>query len=352
MKQLLTNLLFLAVTVFAGEAQNDSDIYKYAVDVDADERYAECRSGMMGDVSNDFNPSVYHGSDGRTNIYFKLLSHEDYESHPVNLAEIKITFDNGRAITFASAHYTISDDLSRMKIQMLNVTAEQLSLFATRDIVAWTMDGHTISIKSPTAGMFAAMFKAVKLREVNGHPIAMCDAEPTEPIGGRHHLCLSVVPPDSTIKPHGMLLSPDQWRRLKDKEKYEKQSLLINYDKNRCFFVDYYDRYDECGYPDWFTAVEMYGDRFPTALMGAILSQTTELRAVACAFGGDNYGNYYWTSTICNDSDGSEAYVFCPAIPDAPIDRQNMTEPTNAGVVLVDIPFEETYDYYLSDTLQ
>lgn len=352
MKQLLTNFLFLTAAAFAGMAQNDSDIYKYAVDVDADERYAECWSGMMGDVSNDFNPSVYHGADGRTNIYFKLLSHEDYEAHPTDVAKIRVLFDNGNVISFSSTHYAVKTGSPRMIIKMENATREQLSLLATHDIVAWTMDGHTVSIKSPTAGMFAAMFRELGVKDGIGRAPAMCDAYGVAPTAGRNHLCMAVRPKGARDDAHLMFLNADQWKSFKDKDKYEKTGILIHYDSNQCFLVDYYDRYDECGYPDWFTAVEMYGDRLPTELMGAILSQTTELRAVANAFGGDNYGNYYWTSTICNDSDGSEAYVFCPAIPDAPIDRQKMLEPTNAGVLLVDTGLEEIYDYYLADTLE
>lgn len=351
MKQLFATLLFLTAAAFAGVAQSDSDVYKYAVEEDLFDEHVECWSGMMGDLSNDFSPSVYNGSDGVTHVCFNLLSIQDYKPDPTRVARIKITFDNGKFIGFSSTCHAVSEDSPRMRIQMSNVTAEQLRLLATHDIVSWTMNGRIVSIKSPTAGMFTAMFKGIGVKDSDGRSPALGDASPVIPPAGRHHLCMAVRPKNAPNDAHIMLLNADQWRRLKNKEEYERQAILINYDNDKCFLVDYYDQYDRCGYPDWFTAVEMYGDRIPTALMGAILSQTTELRDVANAFGGDNYGNYYWTSTICDDSDGSEAYVFCPAIPDAPIDRQKMTEPTNAGVLLVDIPFEEVYDLYLSDTL-
>lgn len=342
-------MVFVTYFAFAGNADSN-DIYKYPIE--ADDNVVECYGAMMGDLSNHFNPSVSRTPNGDINVDFNLLSISDYKPNPDEYARIKIKFDNGAVIGFRSTCYAVLDESIRMRITLKNARLDQLSLLATHDIVSWTMNGWTIPVNSPTAGIFAAMFRELDVKDSNGQRPDMCEAEPIMPTAFRYHLCMAVRPADASSDAHLMLLNADQWRRLKDKDKYERQGLLIHYDEDKCFLVDYYDQYDRCGYPDWYTAAEMFGDRLPTALMGAILSQTTELRDVANAFGGDNYGNYYWTSTICDDSDGSEAYVFCPAIPDAPIDRQKMTEPTNAGVLLVDIPFEEIYEYYLSDTLQ
>jgi len=105
----------------------------------------------------------------------------------------------------------------------------------------------------------------------------------------------------------------------------------------RNFVLSYADEYDELGgYADWQTAIDRYGiDHLPNKKEADLIQQCGELRSVAAAYGSDNYGNYYWTSTTCPAPDNDCAYIYCPGISDAAYDRCKKNDPSNNGVLTI-----------------
>lgn len=368
MKQLFTTLTLLLFTAFTSGAQSNGGhydyIYRYPVKIIEPTRYsvlAECYGGMIGTFSYDIRPIVMWNPLSSVledlkeiEIYFHILNNSGMDCNEISgkSANIKMTFDNGADISFTTEVGASALFPDRVALGLQPET-EQLSLLATHDIVSWTMNGHTIPIYTPTAGMFAAMFKELFELEDYSKDIEMCDARPDYQIFGRHHLCMTVRPKDATDDSNLMILHPDQWRRLKNKERYEKQTIIIHdEDKDTFVLLDYYDKYDVCGYLDWHTALERFGDRLPTLAAAGLINKCSELRDAARAFGANNYGNFYWTSTSCNESDNKEAYVFCPGKSDVPIERQNKIAPSNTGVLLVDTVNDFVYKLYFADTVE
>lgn len=367
MKQLFTTLTLLLFTAFTSGAQSNGGhydyIYRYPVKIIEPTRYsvlAECYGGMIGTFSYDIRPIVMWNPLSSVledlkeiDIYFHILNNSGMDCNEISgkSANIKMTFDNGADISFTTEVGASALFPDRVALGLQPET-EQLSLLATHDIVSWTMNSHTIPIDTPTAGMFAAMFKELFEYVDYNKDIEMCDARPDYQIFGRHHLCMTVRPKDATDDSNLMILHPDQWRRLKNKERYEKQGIIIHdEDKDTFVLLDYYDKYDVCGYPDWYTALERFGDRLPTLAAAKLINESNELRDAARAFGG-NYGNFYWTNTACEAPDEDNAYVFCPGMSDVPIERQNKIAPTNAGVLLVDTVDDFVYKLYFADTVE
>ncbi len=354
MKQILNSLTLLLCAALPATAQKSGSYnpYDYMV-IAIDSGIAECPGAMIGDISNHINPTVYYTPNPNcTDIHFDLLSLQDFEPHPTDMSHISIAFDDGSSINFASTTKQHVANSPRMSVYLEEVSLEDLSRLATHDIVSWTIDDHTIPILTPTAGIFSAMFKAIDLRDAQGQRPAMIDVRPAKNEFGRNHLCMAVRPKDATDYAHLMLLNADQWRRLRNKERFSQEGILLNYGQSNCFLLDYNDRYDDCGYPAWHYAVENYGQRLPTKEQADLISGCEVLRDVATAFGGDNYGNYYWTRTECPAPDDNSAFVFCPGIPDAAIDRQDEFEPDNAGVLLVDTIDYALFRYYFNDILE
>lgn len=351
MKQLFTSLALLLCTAMPSVAQSLAHPYNYGVVVSA-ETIAECPGAMMGDLANHFNPSVI-SSDGKTGIFFSLLSLDDFQPSDTEISEITIGFYGAPDISFKSTRRPEKENSLRMNIMLRNPSFEQMWQLASHDIVSWTMDGKTIPIYTPTAGIFSALFKALNIEGFDADTYGISDAVPEETNAGRYHLCLAV----NRVKPDGdtffpTFLNPDQWKKIKDKENYRIFGIFINQGKSDHVIVCYTDEYDKIGYPDWFTAVETYEKAVPTKKQADLIQNCAELRDMARIYGSDNYGNYYWTRTECPEPEDNNAYIFCPGIPDAPIDRCNKYEPTNTGVLLTDAFDAEIYDCYFTEVLE
>lgn len=150
---------------------------------------------------------------------------------------------------------------------------------------------------------------------------------------------LSTVPRDLSlaVERNGVryYVTQEQWKSVPDKDKYQIVGIVLQRGGQK-FIVAYNDEYDAMdGYGTWSYDMYLYSDNIPTKAQADIIAGCTNLRDVAAAFGQDNYGNYYWTSTRCPAPDENYAYIFCPGIPDAALDRSPIDEVTNVGVLLV-----------------
>lgn len=125
-----------------------------------------------------------------------------------------------------------------------------------------------------------------------------------------------------------------EWKDFPNKNAYTKEGICMIQDGER-FILAWTDEYDAVGYSDFYTVVSEYSDFLPTKSQADIIQNCERLREVAEIFGGDNYGNYYWTKTQCPDPDADCCFIFCPGIPDAPYDRCPKDGGGNAGVVKV-----------------
>lgn len=351
MKQLLTSLALLLCTAAPSAAQALAHPSHYGVDLTSDV-IAECTGAMMGDLSNHFNISVMYVTSDDMTIFFSLLSLEDFESSPTEISEIKIGFYGAPDICFKSTRRPETQADLRMNIQLENPSFEQLWQLASHDIVSWTMDGKTIPIYTPTAGIFSSLFKALNINGFDANTYGISDAVPEGTKAGRAHLCLAVrkIEKDGSYS-FPMFLNPDQWEKLKNKEDYYKCGIILNYGIGKCLLVHYTDEYDTVAYPNYQEAFDIYQEKIPTKEQGDLIQNCAELRDMARLYGGDNYGNYYWTRTECPEPEDYNAYIFCPGIPDAPLDRSHKYEWTHANVLLIEEFDRDLYECYFAEDL-
>lgn len=352
MKQLFTSLALLLCTAMPSVAQSLAHPYNYGVVVSA-ETIAECPGAMMGDLANHFNPTVVYDSDGEVDIYFSLLSLDDFKSSATEISEIKIGFYGAPEICFTSTRQPETGADMRMNIKLENPTFAQLWQLASHDIVSWTMDGKTIPVYTPTAGIFSALFKSLNIDGFDVNTYGISHAVPEKTNAGRYHLCLAVrkIEKDGSYS-YPMFLNPDQWKKLKNKDDYYKWGIILNYGLDKCILVNYTDEYDKIGFPDYQTAFDIYQEKVPTKKQGDLIQNCAELRDMARLYGSDNYCNYYWTRTECPEPEDYNAYIFCPGIPDAPLDRSHKYEWTHASVLLIEEFEREVYDCYFAEYLQ
>lgn len=179
----------------------------------------------------------------------------------------------------------------------------------------------------------------IELEENQRNNSANAASNETSRMGGWHssgkyskpsHLALALRDANGIRK----YVTQNEWKDFPNKDSYTKEGICLIKDGER-FILSWTDEYDNIGYSDFFTAYKEYADYLPTKVQADIIQNCDRLREVANLYGGDNYGNYYWTKTQCPEPDSDCCYIFCPGIPDASYDRCPKDGGGNAGVVKV-----------------